>query len=80
VCFWKCRESGKGSRVPPSSERDIWIFVSLVMRERAWRRRGRELLLEAGDAEVRGSGTIEPILLILFDHLRSMQVWSCTKR
>jgi hypothetical protein len=66
--------------VPPSSERDIWIFVSLVMRERAWRRRGSELLSEADGTDVGGSGAIEPILPILLECLRSMQVWSCAKR
>jgi hypothetical protein len=60
--------------MPPSSERDIWIFVSLVMRERAWRRRGSELLSEADGIDVGWSGAIEPILPILLERLLPMRV------
>ncbi len=37
----KCGESWKGRRGPPSRERETWILVSLVMRERVCVRWGR---------------------------------------
>ncbi len=37
----KWGEVGKASKLPPSSERETWILVSLVSRERVARRRGQ---------------------------------------
>jgi len=58
VCVGKCGEVSKGRRAPPSRERETWILVSLVIRERECVRRcGRVVGIKIG-----GSLATEPMV------------------
>jgi len=58
VCVGKYGECVKGRRAPPSMERETWILVSLVIRERECVRRGGVV---AG-IKMGGSLTTEPMV------------------
>jgi hypothetical protein len=67
-------EGSKGRREPPSRESVIWTLVSLVMRERELRRRGRaeEDDMVGEGTEMGGSVAMEPIFwMCVYVRIRS---------